>query len=61
MRTDEERHEFALQEAAKAWCAPTTSDIEMDYDLAEEFAKILCPYIKFAEQINEVVNLSGVL
>ena len=41
----ERRMTFARQEAAKAWCAASTSSIEMDVALAEEFARILLPHM----------------
>lgn len=37
----ERRMSFARQEVATAWCQAKTGMIEMDADLAEEFAKIL--------------------
>lgn len=35
------RMNYARAEAAKAWCQPATSGIEMDPRLAEAFARIL--------------------
>lgn len=43
-RTRTEASAFARQVAATAWCADTTSHIEMNAALAEEFAKILDGY-----------------
>ena len=37
----ERRMNFALQEAALAWCGEKTKDKTIDAELAEEFAKIL--------------------
>jgi len=37
----ERRMCFARQEASKAWCGEKTKNIDMDVELAEEFARIL--------------------
>lgn len=37
---------IAKQKAAQAWCGEKTSGIEMDVELATEFAKIIDEYIE---------------
>lgn len=41
----------AREKVALAWCAEATKNTEMDVILAEEFAKILLPYMKEPHQI----------
>ena len=41
----ERRMNFAMQEAAAAWCGEKAKDKIMDADLAEEFAKILVKHM----------------
>ena len=41
----ERRMNFAMQEAAGAWCGEKTKDRTMDVELAEEFAKILVKHM----------------
>jgi hypothetical protein len=46
-RQDKEtqKMDFALQEAAKAWCGAKTSSKLMDAELAQEFANILIKHM----------------
>lgn len=46
IRRNKMSSELARHKAARAWCTPETSDIEMDPRLAEAFAEILDEYIE---------------
>ena len=45
MKTEEEKMKWAREEAAKAWCCPTTAALEMNPTLAEVFSRILVKHM----------------
>lgn len=47
----------AREKAAQAWCEPMTSHLEMDVDLAEEFALILMREVAAARPAQERITV----